>query len=388
MQNKLLITVLTIILITILTLTLHVSLVNASPVIFNMDTLPENEGWIVVKNGNGTSYVSDGILTLENTVGQIGYLAPDSWSNTVNNTKGWIVEFRLKINLISSSTINPAGGVGIVVAIHDKHQDTQIGFHENSIDVNPGIIYYMNTTDTFHVYRIMEQGDILKIFVDEKLVIDSFYNSGSMGSALSAGIVFVNAFPWPDTTIKSYWDYFSYDTNPNLTLTQPTLTFPTLTVINGTSSYYVSNLSGVTLDNFPSNYSIPNGTYAGWCVDKSIRMTRNEAHNISLYSTINNTLPYGTETFNWNAVNYILNHKQGSMQEIQDAIWYFVPDFVSPPTNEPNAMAMINAASANSNYVPGKGDIMAVIAYAGHPSSTSASGRSGVQNTILEYKIP
>lgn len=52
MQKKIIITVLTLLLIIILTLTVHVSIVNASVVTLTMDTLPENEGWTVIKYGN------------------------------------------------------------------------------------------------------------------------------------------------------------------------------------------------------------------------------------------------------------------------------------------------------------------------------------------------
>ena len=116
-------------------------------------------------------------------------------------------------------------------------------------------------------------------------------------------------------------------------------------------------------------------------------MIRNETHNVTLYSSLNSTLPDDIRQYNWSSINYILNHKQGSMQEIQDAIWYFVPDYVTPSINETNTWSMINAAKVNSNYIPSKGDIMAIIAFAAHPLGTSTSG-SGVQNTILEYRIP
>ena len=160
-----------------------------------------------------------------------------------------------------------------------------------------------------------------------------------------------------------------------------------LAVVNGTNSCYNSSLTGIpsgyfnsSLTGTPSGYLIQNGTYSGWCVDKSTVMIRGVTHNITLYSRLNSTLPPSIASFNWNAINYILNHKQGTMQQIQDAIWYFAPDQQLPPTNEADAYAMINAALANPQYMPIHGNILAVIAYSG--------SQAGVQNTILEYPVP
>ena len=150
----------------------------------------------------------------------------------------------------------------------------------------------------------------------------------------------------------------------------------TLTVVNGTSSYYTSTLSGV-----PAGFVIQNGVYMGWCADRSTVMVRSVPHSVELFSSLSNSLPSSINNATvWHAVNYILNHKQGSMQQIQDAIWYFAPDNFAPPTSETNAWAMINAAIANPTYVPTSGQTLAVIAFSG--------SSSGVQNTLIELILP
>ncbi len=380
MQKKISISLLTIILIITLTLTLtlHVSLVNASPVIFNMNTLPENQGWTITKYGNATSSISNGILSIENNYGNLSYFAPADWKNTANSTSDWIVEFRLKIG--QSNTLQGDYHY-ILIDITYPNYAIEIGLNDDGIFVYglTAFDYLMNTTDTFHVYRIVgqSQGQVqsVRVFVDEKIVGES--RVGRTTTAASLAIVSGGLYT------KSYWDYFSYDTNPTLTLTSPTLN-----VIDGTSSYYVSNLSNVVLDN--SVTVIPNGTYAGWCVDRGVKMIRNETHKVMLYSSTQYIAIYQLRQplFNWKAVNYILNHKPGSMQQIQNASWYFVPDFWNPPLNETNVWNMINGAKANPNYIPSKGEIMAVIAFSGYDIGVSPSSNSGVQNTIIEYRIP
>jgi hypothetical protein len=125
-----------------------------------------------------------------------------------------------------------------------------------------------------------------------------------------------------------------------------------LSVVNGTSTYFISTLSGV-----PKGYSVRDGVYAGWCVDTSRIMARNVNHDVILYSSLNPPSDY-LATLNWVAINYILNHETGSMMDIQQAIWYFTDQF-SPISA--TAQAMVNAALAHPNFNPAKGAILAII---------------------------
>jgi hypothetical protein len=134
----------------------------------------------------------------------------------------------------------------------------------------------------------------------------------------------------------------------------------TMEAQNGTSSYF-----NTTLTNVPSGYDVNNTTYPGWCVDTTAQMSRSPAtHQIILYSSLNP--PNGTlANQRWDAVNYILNHKQGTLTDIQHAIWYFI-DFdnitVTPLMNQTTAWAIINDTLANgTGYIPAPGQIAAVI---------------------------
>jgi hypothetical protein len=147
---------------------------------------------------------------------------------------------------------------------------------------------------------------------------------------------------------------------------------------DGTESYFNTTLSDV-----PSGYDVTNGTYLGWCVDTTAGMGRSPAtHEVELYSSIN---PPGTlATEKWDMVNYILNHKQGTMDDIQQAIWYFINMLGTSgnytPTNTV-AWTIVNDALANgTGFVPGYGQTIAVICFpqALLPEPTS------VQITIIE----
>jgi hypothetical protein len=127
-------------------------------------------------------------------------------------------------------------------------------------------------------------------------------------------------------------------------------------VFNGTETYFETHLS-----NIPSGYDVANGTYPGWCVDTAAPMARSPAiHEIVLYSSTNP--PGKLATQRWDMVNYILNHKQGEMADIQQAIWYFINMVGNYSPSRANAMTIVNDALANGNgFVPQTGEITAVI---------------------------
>ncbi len=143
-----------------------------------------------------------------------------------------------------------------------------------------------------------------------------------------------------------------------------------LTVVDGTTSYFISTLSGV-----PGGFDVHNGAYPGWCIDRSTTMIRGVSHNVTLYSSL--TPPSAVSSINWVAINYILNHKQGSMMDVQEAIWHFTDAF-SPISA--TAQAMVDAANANTTYDPMTGAVLAIIAL--------SQGAPGVQDSIIELSIP
>jgi hypothetical protein len=146
-------------------------------------------------------------------------------------------------------------------------------------------------------------------------------------------------------------------------------------VVYGTDSYFVTRLSNV-----PAGYDVASGVYRGWCVDRSVTMTKSVTHSVMLYSSLSTTLPAPISGLNWNAINYILNHKQGSMMQIQEAIWHFTNNF-SPAGSHTAAWAMINGADANPGYIPGAGNVVAVICL-------PIPGRYSAQNSIIELRRP
>lgn len=147
-----------------------------------------------------------------------------------------------------------------------------------------------------------------------------------------------------------------------------------LTVVDGTSStsYFISTLSGV-----PVGFDVHNGVYPGWCTDMDRYMARSVSHNVILYSSL--SPPAALSGINWSAINYILNHKQGEMIDIQHAIWWFTDSYTPW---DPDTIEMINGANTHPGYVPTTGEVLAVICL-----PQRALGEA-VQDSIIELIVP
>lgn len=139
----------------------------------------------------------------------------------------------------------------------------------------------------------------------------------------------------------------------------------TLTVVDGVNSYFTSTVY------FQRGYNVFQGVFPGWCVDRSTIMARGVPHTNTFYCSLNTLV---LTNINWVAINYILNHKQGNMMDVQDAIWYFSNGF---GPLDANAQAMVNAALANPGYNPRTGQVIAII---GIPLD-----HTNAQDTIFEF---
>ncbi|MEM3697192.1 MAG: hypothetical protein QXQ94_06805 [Candidatus Bathyarchaeia archaeon] len=131
----------------------------------------------------------------------------------------------------------------------------------------------------------------------------------------------------------------------------------------------------VYLSNVPDGYHVSNGVFLGWCVDEHHYIYNGRTYSARLYSSYDANNPHPDP--DWPKVNYILNNKQGSWEDVQAAIWYFVDGGTWP--SDPDAQAMINAANANGeNFVPGPGQTLAVIVWI----------NSNTQVPIIEVVVP
>ena len=126
-----------------------------------------------------------------------------------------------------------------------------------------------------------------------------------------------------------------------------------LTVEDGTTSYFISTLSSV-----PAGFDVDDGVYPGWCIDRSTTMIRSSPHDVILYSSL--SPPAALSGIDFDKINYILNNKQGSMMDVQQAIWFFTGEFAYGDLST-DGKAMVDAANAATTFDPTTAPVLAVI---------------------------
>jgi chitodextrinase len=152
--------------------------------------------------------------------------------------------------------------------------------------------------------------------------------------------------------------------------------YVTMRAVYGTESWF-----DMTLSNISVGYDVTNGQYLGWCVQKDTNMTRRVNHTVRLYSSEDPAMPSNFTNDNWDKVNYVLNHKQGGRETIQNVIWYYICD--DPyPTNDTLAQAMIADANENvSDFVLQPGQNIAILV-------DVINGIYSIQRTFFELTLP
>ena len=146
----------------------------------------------------------------------------------------------------------------------------------------------------------------------------------------------------------------------------------------------------VTLSNVALGSGIPNGIYAGWCIQDHILVAL-YSQPITLYSSIGLSLPSDVSGLPWNEINYVLNHKiRGAgktdlefFQDVQTAIWLLLGEPNPDWGTSPESLQMVAEANAHPDFVPGIGNIVAVIVY----SDGMGTDPNSFQENIIEVKL-
>ncbi|MFW9804694.1 MAG: hypothetical protein ACFFFC_18705 [Candidatus Thorarchaeota archaeon] len=160
---------------------------------------------------------------------------------------------------------------------------------------------------------------------------------------------------------KNWATYFKYEIQePYKVWNLPTCPIDVrIDAYPGTSNNYFD----LELWDVGTGYDISDGVWPGWCADSDVFITYQD-YTADVYSSYDPNLPsWASDDEQWDYINYILNHKHpsASMDDIQQAIWYFA-DAGYPMPTDPEAAAMVNDALANgAGFHPVAGQVGAVI---------------------------
>jgi len=151
---------------------------------------------------------------------------------------------------------------------------------------------------------------------------------------------------------------------PSSEITMEVIKYP------GENCYY-----NIMLSDVPSGYHVSDGIYLGWCVDEYHYISVGVEYSARMYSSYDENNPHPDP--DWDKVNYILNHKQGTKDDIKEAIWFFVDGGNMPSTEEGRNMVE-EAENNGEGFVPGPGQVLAVILWIDN----------GTQVPIIEVTVP
>lgn len=118
-----------------------------------------------------------------------------------DNAVGWTVEVDMKV------LTSAAEDERIRLRIEDGAWEDSLVFSSSKIKlIDDGTEYAMDTTDDYHVYRVTGKGTVIKVYVDDVLVI-----TGTLVNAdLDKSVTFGDGSAVAGQNSKSRWNYVKY----------------------------------------------------------------------------------------------------------------------------------------------------------------------------------
>jgi len=160
-----------------------------------------------------------------------------------------------------------------------------------------------------------------------------------------------------------------------------------VTVAHGPWNAGANSTLDVTLSEVPDGFDVTNGYYPGWCVEDNFQPDYSGPGVVLLDSTDTEPLecpPNDYPGYPWDKINYLLNHKNGTIEDIQVAMWLLNGTYAGTFPETPAATAMFDDAEANGGgFLPGPGEIVAVVLCV-----DGNSGAGTFQDTLIELVLP
>ena len=118
--------------------------------------------------------------------------------------------------------------------------------------------------------------------------------------------------------------------------------------------------------------------YKAWCLRRGAPLPTHTVHTVRLYSSTDPNLPLEYKRMPWRQMNYVINHKQGSKEDVQEAIWQLAKSHGRRKMSV-KAVQLVKAANLEGkDFTPAAGDLVAII----------CDPKRNEQPIFLEYKVP
>ena len=137
----------------------------------------------------------------------------------------------------------------------------------------------------------------------------------------------------------------------------------------------------LTLRGVGVGFDVRDGVYPAWCIEAGQRTAGGT--RARLYSSYDVNMPDDVQRMPWGKINYLINHKQGSAPEVQAALWRLLGQSDPKLPLSEAAAAMAAAADQNATFIPGPGQVIAVVVY----SDGINQVRGNFQEVIIELRV-
>jgi len=210
----------------------------AAPVTLNMETHPQDEGWLLNTSyyGTGTSSVGDGALRVESNS---SYIFNPVLETNLYNDIGWIVKARVRISdieiinynnpEITAPIVDPDEAVGSFIQVSDNIRYVTLQFYRNKVKIDGYFKEISLDMSQFHEFKLVGNLNSIRLYVDGAMEIEwktvqaggTNQSNVNLGS-LSFGIdnerywIFGDQI-YPGVRSVSEWDYVEYDQSPEAT---------------------------------------------------------------------------------------------------------------------------------------------------------------------------
>ncbi len=159
-----------------------------------------------------------------------------------------------------------------------------------------------------------------------------------------------------------------------------------VTVDYGNTFESMNGLLDISVSGISGDADSIHGIYPGWSIQHYFFGELHDQPAI-LYVSTSANLPSDVAHLPWNEINYVLNHKIQDpgktdlevIQDVQNAIWILLGEQNLSASHQ--TLQMVAEANAHSDYVPGDGEITAVIVYS---DGMSSADTHSVQEAIIE----
>lgn len=188
---------------------------------YEPDNVSQKDGWLKANGGTvskaveadtdcielGTRFrITTSATAVDNYLDYYQDAATQKWVDHVSNTTGWEIEARLKV----------VSGSGIVFGIRFADGAYLDYFYLTTAWVglsSAGDLYVMDTTDAYHIYKIITLGSNLKVYVDGTLRINTTLNVPDAFSWIQWGDFITDA----NNGGVTYIDYLRYNVGSTVT---------------------------------------------------------------------------------------------------------------------------------------------------------------------------